>query len=82
MKAGLCIMTITTTPFRTYFFVAEQIWKTIKKNGGAVISSTFEKYCYAQCIYALKGKYVENGILSGTFDGKLLGAGGGGFHVF
>mgnify|MGYP000267214604 CR=1 FL=1 len=42
-------MIITKTPFRMSFLAAEQIWKFFKEYGGAVISTTFDKYCYVMC---------------------------------
>ena len=41
-------MIITKTPFPyVIFLAAEQIWKDFfKEYGGAVISTTFDKYCY------------------------------------
>ena len=39
-------MIITKTPFRMSFLVEEPICIIFRENGGSVLSTTFDKYCY------------------------------------
>lgn len=39
-------MIITRTPFRMSFLAAVRIWNRFLKGMGAVLSTTFDKYCY------------------------------------
>ena len=44
-------MIITKTPFRMSFFGGgTDMEDFFRKNGGAVLSTTFDKYCYVTCL--------------------------------
>src|SRR3989338_5698458 len=49
---GLFAMIITRTPFRISFFGGGTDYPAwYKENGGAVLSTTIDKYCYIACRY-------------------------------
>lgn len=51
-------MIITQTPFRMSFFGGGTDMESFfRENGGSVLSTTFDKYCYA------KGRTYQNGFL-------------------
>ena len=85
-------MIITQTPFRMSFFGGGTDMESFfRENGGAVLSTTFDKYCYTWKLKRQTGSAVSTnsidelyakGIAAGALGGKLLGAGGGGFLVF